>query len=94
MSILCCLVYFYDKKVLVISVISIAGYMLGIITGTLCKNANIAIQAVPLLMMPIVTYGGQVVNLSSLPWYSSWIQFISPLRYGFNILVKSQLQTP
>lgn len=86
--------FFLNNKVLVTSIISVAGYMLGIVTGTLCKNGNIAIQAVLLLMMPIVTYGGQIVNLSSLPWYSSWIQFVSPLRYGFNIIVKSQLQSP
>lgn len=78
----------------VVSVIATAGYMLGIITGVLCKNYNIAIQAVPLLMMPIVTYGGQIVNLAELPWYSTWIQYLSPLRYGYNIIVKSQLQTP
>jgi len=68
--------------------------MLGIITGTLCKNFHIAIQAIPILMMPIVTYGGQVVNLSQLPWYSGWIQYISPLSYAYKILVKHQLQTP
>jgi len=55
---------FNINLVFVVCVIAIAGYMLGIITGTLCKNYHIAIQAIPLLMMPIVTYGGQVVNLS------------------------------
>jgi ABC-type multidrug transport system permease subunit len=80
--------------VIVVCLIATAGYMIGIITGVLCKNSNMAIQTVPLLMMPIMTYGGQVVNLAELPWYSSWIQYFSPLRYGFNIIVKSQLQTP
>ena len=84
---------FLFNQVCVVSVISCAGYLLGIITGTLCKNYQIAIQAIPLLMMPIVTYGGQVVNLSELPWYSGWMQYISPLSYGYKILVKHQLQT-
>jgi ABC-type multidrug transport system permease subunit len=74
-------------------VIAGSGYVLGIITGLLCKNKQIAIQALPLLMMPMITYGGQIVNLSELPWYSSWIQYVTPLRYGFNIIVKNQLQT-
>ncbi len=86
---------FYLKiLVFVTSLIAIAGYLLGIITGTLCKNTQIAIQAIPLLMMPIITYGGQVVNLADLPWYSGWIQYISPLSYAYKIIVKQQLQTP
>lgn len=79
--------------VLVLCLIATFGYMLGIIVGVLCKSPNMTIQTVPLLMMPIVTYGGQVVNLAELPWYSGWIQYISPLRYGYNIIVKSQLET-
>jgi len=43
--------------------------------------------------MPLVVFGGLVVNLKSIPIYSSWIQYVTPLRYGFNVLANSQLNT-
>jgi hypothetical protein len=43
--------------------------------------------------MPLVVFGGLVVNLKTIPVYSYWIQFLTPLRYAYNILMKTQLET-
>jgi hypothetical protein len=43
--------------------------------------------------MPLVVFGGVVVNLKTLPSYSSWFQYLTPLRYGFNIMTDAQLNT-
>lgn len=43
--------------------------------------------------MPLVVFGGLVVNLNTLPEYSSWFQYLTPIRYGYNVLTNSQLDT-
>ncbi len=43
--------------------------------------------------MPLIVFGGLVVNLKTLADYSSWFQYLSPLKYGFNVLTSSQLDT-
>lgn len=72
--------------------VALSGYMIGISTGAMCKNQLMAIQAAVLIMMPIMTFGGQSVNLRTVPWYSKWVSYLTPLRYGYNILLRDQLR--
>jgi len=67
--------------------------LIGVVAGILCKEAQFAIQASPLIVMPLVVFGGLVVNLKTIPAYSSWFQYITPLRYGYNVLIYDQLDT-
>jgi hypothetical protein len=75
------------------SFVSLGGFMIGISIGALCKSQFYAIQAGVMIMMPIMTFGGQGVNLRTIPAYSSWFQYITPLRYGYNILMRKHLST-
>jgi ABC-type multidrug transport system permease subunit len=89
---------FYCKFLLIIkefifTLLTICGYLIGICAGILCKQASFAIQASPLIVMPLVVFGGLVVNLKTIPAYSSWFQYITPIRYGYNVLITSQLDT-
>lgn len=72
---------------------ALAGYMIGISIGTMCKNQFYAITAGVMIMMPLMTFGGQGVNLRTIPAYSSWFQYLTPLRYGYNILIRNELST-
>ena len=51
----------------VVSIVGECGYLLGIIVGALCKSQQFAVQAIPFIMMPMIAFGGQVVNLESIP---------------------------
>jgi ABC-type multidrug transport system permease subunit len=70
-----------------------AGYMMGLIIGVLCKSEQFAVQIVPLILIPMVLFGGLAINLNSIPEYAGWIQYINPIRYGYNALLNSQLKT-
>lgn len=70
-----------------------SGYLIGVTVGILCKEASFAVQAAPLIVMPLVVFGGLVVNLKTIPAYSSWFQYLTPVRYGYNLLVYDQLDT-
>jgi ABC-type multidrug transport system permease subunit len=72
---------------------SITGYLIGIICGVLLKSPSLCIQAAPFVVIPLVLYGGLTVNLNTIPAYSSWVQYITPLRYGYNSLLINQLNT-
>lgn len=73
--------------------VALGGYMIGVAIGAMCKSQFIAIQAGVMIMMPVMTFGGQGVNLRTIPAYSSWFQYLTPLRYGYNILIRNHLQS-
>lgn len=90
--------WLYYCKLFVIVVFSFAmvafgGYMIGIAIGAMCRSQFIAIQAGVMIMMPVMTFGGQGVNLRTIPSYASWFQYMTPLRYGYNILIRKHLQS-
>ena len=72
---------------------SIAGYMMGLLLGIFFTTAQMAIQVVPIIFIPFVIYGGLPVNLYDLPAYSSWIQYISPVRHIYSALMENILNT-
>ena len=41
----------------------------------------------------MLLFGGLVVNLNDIPAYSSWMQYISPLRHGYSSLMLNTLNT-
>ena len=52
-----------------------------------------AIQILPAFMILFLIYGGLPVNLYDLPAYSSWIQYISPIRHVYSSLMENVLNT-
>jgi len=44
-------------------------------------------------MIPILIFGGLVVNLNDIPAYISWLQYISPLRHSFLIIFQDVLNS-
>ena len=52
-----------------------------------------AIQILPAFMIVFLIYGGLPANLYDLPAYSSWIQYISPVRHIYSALMENILNT-
>jgi ATP-binding cassette, subfamily G (WHITE), eye pigment precursor transporter len=44
----------------------------------------------PLFTMPMVLFGGFMSNVSNLPVWIGWMQYLSPIRYAFEIMVRTQ----
>ena len=40
--------------------------------------------------MPLILFGGTMVNTETIPAWLSWIQWISPIRYGNEALAHTQ----
>lgn len=69
------------------------GYIFGIFFGVACKDSNTAINLVPLFYMAFLCVSGLAVNINDIPPYIRWMQYLSPTRHGFFILMLDQLKT-
>lgn len=85
-------IYRYNV-VLVTTLIAICGYMFGSFVGIVFSTSEHAIQILPILVIPLVLLGGLVVNLSDIPAYASWAQYISPIRHTYSALMVDQLSS-
>ena len=52
-----------------------------------------AIQILPLIVIPVVMFGGLSVNLNDVPVFSRWIQYLSVIRHGYSVLMLNLLST-
>ena len=87
------LVYICDNLVFLFTFMGVIGHFLGIFLGCLFTTSELAIQILPIIVIPIVLYGGLVVNLNDIPAYSSWIQYLSPIRHGYSLFMDNLLKT-
>lgn len=69
------------------------GFLYGLMFGVLNKNSEQAITLMPLVVIPLIIFGGLVVNIHDIPVYVRWISYLTPLRHSFIIVFQDQLQT-
>lgn len=48
--------------------------------GCTFKSKEVAMQVMPLAILPIMIFGGLFVNLETIPVVFHWIQYISPIK--------------
>lgn len=84
---------FFIYLVMVTTLIAICGYMMGSLVGIVFSTSEHAIQILPLIIIPLVLFGGLIVNLRTIPDYSSWAQYLSPIRHCYSSLILDQLSS-
>lgn len=62
----------------------------GYLISSIFKSSETAVLASPLLMMPITMFGGLLSNTGTMMEWISWFQYLSPLRYGFEALIRNE----
>ena len=78
--------------VLVTFLVSFAGSSLGLLVGTIITDTKAVPIAVTLVLLPITSFSGFTKNQNDLPPWSSWIQYLSPIKYAFVALVENEVQ--
>lgn len=68
----------------VLTACSLVGNSLGILTGSLFKDAKRASVMTPVLLLPLMMFSGLYNKLDSIPRWINWLQYISPFRYGLH----------
>ena len=71
----------------------ICGFMMGTFIGIIFSTAEHAVQMLPLILIPVIIFGGLPVNLNQIPAYVRWIQYLSALRHSYSALLIDQLST-
>jgi hypothetical protein len=65
-------------------------------TGSLFSDAKRSVAMAPMILMPLFVFGGQFSNLSTLPAWISWFQYISVnifhLRSALQVLSRNSSQ--
>ena len=59
----------------------------GYFLSSLFSNPTTCIQLSPSAFIPMYVLGGYYVNPGNFPTWIAWLQYLSPVRYGFEALV-------
>lgn len=58
----------------------------GLVAAAAFPNMGIAMGIMPMVFIPLMVFAGLLVNLKYVTPVLSWIQWISPMKYGFSAL--------
>lgn len=70
--------------------IATSGY--GQVIGSMFDTAETACFFCPVLIMPFVLFAGFLTNVDTFPKWIGWIQYISPIRYGFEASMRNEFE--
>lgn len=70
----------------------LTGKGLGVFMGTIFQNQKQASAMSNLFLIPLMMFGGIYTRFNSFPIYISWMQYISPFKYGFSAVIYSELE--
>eukprot|EP00455_Lapot_gusevi_P022245 TRINITY_DN2315_c0_g1_i8.p1 TRINITY_DN2315_c0_g1~~TRINITY_DN2315_c0_g1_i8.p1 ORF type:complete len:197 (+),score=73.98 TRINITY_DN2315_c0_g1_i8:106-696(+) len=73
----------YFNFSLAYTVLTNSGVAMGICIACLFNELSVAINIAPLFLLPLMIFAGLFINLDSIPPYFTWIQWLSPAKYGF-----------
>eukprot|EP01091_Cochliopodium_minus_P001754 TRINITY_DN1168_c0_g1_i9.p1 TRINITY_DN1168_c0_g1~~TRINITY_DN1168_c0_g1_i9.p1 ORF type:complete len:661 (-),score=200.92 TRINITY_DN1168_c0_g1_i9:221-2203(-) len=59
---------------------------LAVAISTATKSFQISLIFAPIIFIPLMLLGGFFVKSSSIPVYLIWVKFVSPFKYGYEIL--------
>lgn len=69
--------------------LNFAAVGLGYMVSGLCRRVEIAPMVGIILLLPFMLFGGLFLNADDTPPYFVWIQYISPIKYGYEGMMKA-----
>ena len=58
--------------------------------SSIFNKEEMAVSISPVIMMPLILFGGQFANSGNIQAWISWFQYISPIRYAFEAFVRNE----
>jgi len=74
---------------LILYLISFIGGSLGLLIGSLSKDAKGVGTIMPMFIFIFIVFSGMFKNLANIPNWIGWIQYISPIKYTFAALIQN-----
>ncbi|KAI8054340.1 hypothetical protein BDF22DRAFT_742266 [Syncephalis plumigaleata] len=75
---------------LVCALMALAGMMMGVAVSCLTDKYEIVSSASSIFSITLLMFGGLLSNLNASPSWIHWIQWISPVKYGFVALLRNE----
>jgi ATP-binding cassette subfamily G (WHITE) protein 1 len=69
---------------------SITGWAMGVFFACIFPSLPIALAATPVILMPLMLFSGLFANTSSIPVWLRWIQWVSPMKYAYEGMLKNE----
>ncbi|KAJ3026927.1 UNVERIFIED_CONTAM: ATP-binding cassette sub- G member 1 [Siphonaria sp. JEL0065] len=85
-------IFRYFTLIGIVILASFVGFSIGVCCACSFPNLEVALLAVPLILMPMMLFSGFFVNTSQIPVWLRWIKYVSPMKYAFEGSIRSQLQ--
>jgi ABC-type multidrug transport system permease subunit len=73
-----------------LALLSLCGAGIGFMVSSISNNINQNSLIATGVIMPILAFTGLIANLSLMPKWYGWLQYLSPSRFTFNGLCISQ----
>ena len=70
--------------------ISMASMGFAYMTASMVSNLDTALVITPIMLTPLIIYGGFFITQESMPSWLSWVKYLSWFFYGFEILMTNQ----
>ncbi|KCV72529.1 hypothetical protein H696_00121 [Fonticula alba] len=72
---------------LIVFCLSLSAQALGVLIGCAVPDLIGAIAIAPVFLLPLILFGGFLINIESIPVWFSWFQHVSILAYGFEAMM-------
>ncbi len=72
--------------------LSINGISLGLVLGSVITDAKSVSVITPAVMLPFFLFSGLFKNTGNLSSWIGWIQYLSPVKYGFAAYLQNEVQ--
>ena len=72
--------------------VNLCGNSVGLLIGSVMQDVKSVSAVVPILLLPMILFSGLFKNTGNIPNWLGWIQYISPLKYGFLAMVKNEMK--
>jgi len=83
-------VYRFFMFWLTILSVSLASGSLGLMLGCLLPNAEVAVTLAPVIIIPFMIFGGFFINISNIPVWLRWIQYLSLFKWSFQAFATNE----
>ncbi|KAJ1961547.1 hypothetical protein GGI12_003187 [Dipsacomyces acuminosporus] len=85
-------VYKFFLHTAVLIVVSLCGFSAGILLGSSFSDLSTILAVVPAIFLPFLLFGGLLVNTGNSTVWLRWLQWLSPIKYGYSALAINQFK--
>ncbi|KAJ2228919.1 hypothetical protein IWW45_006416 [Coemansia sp. RSA 485] len=72
--------------------LNLCGFSFGMLLGASFASLSAILSALPAIFLPFLLFGGLLVNTGNSTVWLRWIQWISPIKYGYTALMYNQFK--